>query len=309
MAAVMIAQPIEPRPMLALLIRLGAIAALATMAAMIKYASQTGIHLVEILFWRQATAIPVVLAVVWLTSGSLASLKTSRPGAHALRGLYGSVGMVLNFSAVIMLPLAEATVIGFSAPIWAVILSMVMLKDRVGPWRWSAVLLGFAGIVLIAQPGSGHIPLAGALVGLAAAFMIALISIQIADLGRTEPSLTIVFWFAMLATPLCALGLPFVFTPHTGEQWLILCALGVSGTLGQFLLTAAFRYGKVASVIVMDYSSLFWATLYGWLIWDMLPSQWTYVGAPLVVAAGMIITWREHVLARRRFADQRQAGA
>lgn len=308
MAMRMSPHPIEPRPMLALLIRLGAIAALATMSALIKYASQTGIHLLEILFWRQAMAIPLVLAVVWLSNGSFASLKTNRPGAHGLRALYGSIGMVLNFSAIIMLPLAEATTISFTAPIWAVILSMVLLKDQVGPWRWSAVVLGFSGILLITQPGSGHIPLAGAMVGLAAAFMIALISIQIADLGRTEAPLTIVFWFAVVATPICALGLPFVIEPHTGEQWLILFGLGAIGTLGQFLLTAALRYGKVSSVIVMDYSSLFWATLYGWLVWDMLPTKWTWIGMPLVVGAGLLITWREHTLARREFVDQRQAG-
>jgi drug/metabolite transporter (DMT)-like permease len=298
----------EPRPMLALLIRLGAIGALATMAAIIKYLAESGVHLVEILFWRQALAIPMVVAWVWISTRSLASLRTTRPRAHALRGIYGLTGMILNFGGVILLPLAEATTMGFTAPIWAVILSMLLLKDKVGAWRWSAVLLGFAGILVIAQPGSGHIPPLGAAVALGGAFMIALISIQIADLGRTEQPLTIVFWFAMVSAPLCALGLPFVMQAHTTEQWLLLGALGAAGTLGQFLLTASLRYGKVASVIVMDYSSLFWATLYGWLIWQQLPGPWTWIGAPLIVAAGIIITWREHRLARRRFVDQRQVG-
>jgi len=304
----MTSHSVEPRPQLALLIRLGAIGALASMSALIKYTSESGVHLVEILFWRQAMAIPVVLAWALMTTRSLAVLKTSRPGAHGLRALYGTIGMVLNFSAVIILPLAEATTMGFTAPIFAVILSMVLLKDKVGPWRWTAVLLGFAGIVLIAQPGSGHIPLFGAMIALGAAFMIALISIQIADLGRTEKPLTIVFWFAAVSAPICALGLPFVMEAHTPKQWLLLAALGATGTLGQILLTASLRYGKVSSVIVMDYSSLFWATLYGWLIWETLPTPWTWIGAPLVVAAGMIITWREHKLARRKFVDQRQVG-
>ena len=304
----MTSHSVEPRPLLALLIRLGAIASLASMGALIKYTSESGVHLVEILFWRQAMAIPVVLAWALITTRSLVVLKTSRPAAHGLRALYGTIGMVLNFSAVIILPLAEATTMGFTAPIFAVILSMVLLKDKVGPWRWTAVLLGFAGIVLIAQPGSGHIPLFGAMIALGAAFMIALISIQIADLGRTEKPLTIVFWFAAVSAPLCALGLPFVMEAHTPEQWLLLAALGATGTLGQILLTASLRYGKVSSVIEMDYSSLFWATLYGWLIWDTLPTPWTWIGAPLVVAAGIIITWREHKLARRKFVDQRQVG-
>ncbi len=304
----MISHSVEPRPQLALLIRLGAIASLATMAALIKYASQSGVHLVEILFWRQAFAVPIVLIWAFAADRSLASLRTSRIGAHGKRALYGTIGMVLNFSAVILLPLAEATTLGFTAPIWAVILSMVLLGDKVGPWRWGAVLLGFAGIVLIAQPGSSHIPPLGAAVALAAAFMIALISIQIAELGRTEKPITTVFWFAAISAPICALGLPFVFELHSLHQWLVLAGLGAAGTMGQFLLTASLRYGKVASVIVMDYSSLFWATLYGWLIWETLPTPWTWVGAPLVVAAGLVITWREHVLARRPFVDQQQAG-
>ena len=165
------------RPLLALLIRLGAIAALATMSALIKLASERGIHLLEIMFWRQFLTIPIALAWVMATSG-LAALATKRPGTHFLRGLYGTVGMVLNFGAVILLPLAEATTINFTVPIWAVLLSILLLKEKVGLWRWSAVLLGFAGILVIAQPGGGHFPLNGALVALGGAFMIALISIH-----------------------------------------------------------------------------------------------------------------------------------
>lgn len=299
---------IQPRPLLALVIRLGAIASLATMSMLIKLNSESGVALLEILFWRQALAVPVVLAWVWMMQRSFASLATKRPGAHAKRGVYGLIGMVLNFGGVILLPLAEATTMGFTAPIWAVILSMLLLKDKVGPWRLTAVLLGFAGMLVIVQPGSGHIPAFGAAVALGGAFMIALISIQLAELGRTEQPLTIVFWFAMLCTPLLALAMPFVMEAHSLKQWLLLGGMAVSGTLGQVLLTASFRYGKVSSVIVMDYSSLFWATLYGWLIWDMLPTPWTWIGAPLVVSAGLIITWREHKLARRAFVDQRQAG-
>lgn len=297
------------RPLLALLIRLGAIGSLATMSALIKYVSESGVHLVEILFWRQAIALPILLVWGLVATGSLAFLKTSRPGAHMRRGLYGTIGMVCNFGGVVLLPLAEATTMNFTAPIFAVLLSMLLLKEQVGAWRWSAVLLGFAGIVVIAQPGSGSLPLFGALVALAGAFMIALISIQIADLGRTEQPLTIVFYFAAVSTPLCALGLWFVMAPHSALQWGLLGALGVVGTLGQLLLTASLRHGRVASVIVMDYSALFWAALYGWLIWDTLPTIWTWIGAPLIVAAGIIITWREHTLARRSFANGRQPAA
>ncbi|AKH42009.1 drug/metabolite transporter (DMT)-like permease [Altererythrobacter atlanticus] len=286
------------RPLLALLIRLGAIAALSTMSALIKLASARGIQLPEIIFWRQFVTIPILLIWVLATSG-LATLSTRRPGTHAARALYGLVGMILNFGAVILLPLAEATTINFSVPIFAVILSTLLLKEQVGIWRWSAVACGFAGILLITQPGSGHIPILGAMVALGGAFMIALISIQIADLNRTEKPITIVFWFAAISTPVAAIALPFTYTPHSGFEWLLLLAIGVFGSIGQLLLTAALRFGAVASVIVMDYSALFWATLYGWMLFDMLPPASTWIGAPLIVAAGIVIAWREHLLARR----------
>ena len=298
----------EPRPLLALLIRLGAVAALSSMAALIKYAEASGVHLVEILFWRQFLALPILIGWAMMSGAGLAAFATARPGAHLKRGIYGLIGMVLNFGGVILLPLAEATTMNFTTPVWAVILSVLILKDRPGIWRWSSVLAGFAGVLLIARPGSGAIPLLGAAVALSGAFMVALISIQIADLGRTEKPLTIVFWFAAVSTPICALGLPFAVSAHTGQQWLLLGAIGVTGTIGQLLLTAALRLGEVASVIVMDYSALFWATLYGALLFGTLPVPGTWVGAPLIVAAGLVITWREHRLARRRLANQRHAG-
>jgi len=292
--------PPATRPQLALLIRLGAIAGLATMSALIKLASQRGIHLFEIMFWRQFLTLPLIMGYALATTGSLKALATKRPGTQVMRGIYGTIGMVLNFGAVILLPLAEATTINFTVPIWAVLLSIVLLKEKVGVWRWSAVLLGFLGILVIAQPGTsgGHFPLYGALVALGGAFMIALISIQVADLNRTDKPLTIVFYFACVTTPITALALPFVMTAHDTHSWLLLLGIGLSGAIGQLLLTAALRFGKVASVIVMDYSGLFWATLYGWWLFDMLPPASTWLGAPLIVIAGLVIAWREHRLTR-----------
>jgi drug/metabolite transporter (DMT)-like permease len=195
----------------------------------------------------------------------------------------------------------------FTAPIWAVILATLLLKEKVGIWRWSAVALGFAGVLLIAQPGSGDIPLYGALVALSGAFMVALISIQIADLNRTDTPVTIVFYFALFSVPMTAVALPFVATAHDTAGWLLLLAIGIAGVIGQLLLTAALRFGPVASVIVMDYSQLFWATLYGWLLFASLPPPSTWLGAPLIIAAGLVIAWREHRLSRPTLRDLARA--
>ena len=287
------------RPLAALAMRLCAALVLSAMFALAKLLSESGVPLVDILFWRQVPTI--VLVLCWLAMrGQLGRLRTERPGSHGRRAVYGVIGMVLNFGAVTLLPLAEATTLNFTSAIWAVILSSLLLKEAVGRYRWAAVLLGFIGVVVITQPGHSPIPLFGAAVGLGAAFMIALISIQIRDLGRTEEPLTVVFYFALFSVPMLLPVLLWQGAPaHSPYHWALLAALGLTGLLGQLLLTASLRYGSVASVIVMDYSALIWATLFGFLLFDRLPSSTTWLGAPMVVLAGLIIAWREHHLSRR----------
>ncbi|MXP45302.1 DMT family transporter [Allopontixanthobacter sediminis] len=289
----------QQRPLFALVIRLGAALVLSLMLVFVKLLGESGVHLLEILFWRQVVTIPL-LAGWFYFSGRMLLLKTDRMALHGKRAAYGIVGMVLNFGGVLLLPLAEATTFGFTSAIWAVILSAILLREQVGPYRWAAVILGFAGVVIIAQPGGGDIRLYGALVAIGAAFMIALISIQIRDLGKTEHPLTIVFYFSAFTTPILALAMPFVAQQHTPYQWSLLAGLALFGILGQFLLTAALRVGTVSTVIVMDYSAIIWATLFGWAVFEHLPPASTWIGAPLIIAAGVTIAWREHFLTRKR---------
>jgi drug/metabolite transporter (DMT)-like permease len=249
----------------------------------------------------------MILAWV-LARGRYDVLKTKRPKAQALRGVYGLIGMFLNFGAIALLPLAEATTLSFTAPIFAVVLSIVLLGEKIGAWRLAAVVLGFAGVLIIAQPGGGHLPLFGAAIGLGGAFMIALISIQIADLGRTEHPFTIVLWFATMSSVVLLVPVLILGHAHTAHEWLLLLATGVIGSIGQFLLTASLRFGKVTSVIVMDYSALIWATLWGWLIWQVLPPATTWLGAPLIVGAGIVIAWRERRLHKRSISAAEPIG-
>ena len=285
-------------PLLAIALRLGAMVMLSTMFMLAKLAGQQGVSLPELIFWRQAMSVPVILS--WLlATENLRALASRRMTNHAMRATTGTVGLCCNLGAATLLPLPEATTLGFTTPFFAVLITALILRDKVGVWRWAAVVLGFAGVLIVAQPGGAPIPPLGLMFGLGSGVIVAIVSFQIRDLSRTEAPITCVFWFAFFGAALSSILLPFYARPHSSSAWLLLVAVGVAGTAAQFLLTAALRYGQVATVVVMDYTALIWATLYGWGIWGTLPPQTTWLGAPLIIAAGLIITWRERYLSRR----------
>lgn len=286
--------PVQQRPFLALGLRLAAALGLSSLYMLVKLIHQHGVSLAEIVFWRQAGALPLIS--IWLmATGQMWQLKTKRLKSHATRSAMGMLGMLANFGATILLPLAVATILGFTTPLFGVMLSAIVLKEHIGPWRWLAVGLGFAGVLVIARPGAMPVAPLGALVGLASGLMVAVVAIQLRDMGRTETPLSVVFWFSLFGTLVMLPSVPFTYTPHTPLIWAGILGMGLIGTVAQVLLTASLRYGPVSTVVVMDYSSLLWTTLYGWLIFDQMPPGSTWWGMPLVVAAGLIITWREHV--------------
>jgi drug/metabolite transporter (DMT)-like permease len=285
------------RALLGLMLRAAAMLLLATMFMLVKLAGDSGIAAPEVMFWRQAVTVPTLLGGLALT-GNLGLLRTNRMASHARRAMTGTFGLLCNVSAAMLLPLAEATTLGFTTPLFAVVISALVIRQHVGPWRWAAVTLGFAGVLIVAQPGHVPVSLLGVAAGLTAGLVVASVSFQIRDLSRTEAPVACVFWFGFYGTVFAGVLMPLYATPHTAWQWLLLIGIGLAGTGAQLLITLALRHAAVATVIVMDYTALIWSTLYGWLIWDQLPPRVTWLGAPLIVAAGMIITWREHRMAR-----------
>ncbi|MEZ0497752.1 DMT family transporter [Sphingomonas sp. IW22] len=276
-------------------LRLLAVALLGTMAALVKLAEARGAALGETMFFRQLCALPIVLG--WLTAtGNLKSVRTKRFSAHLGRTAAGLLGMTATFGSIHLLPLAEATSFQFAAPIFATLLGALWLREPTGVHRWSAVLMGFAGILIIAQPGGHGVPLTGAAVGLAAAFMIAVISILLRQIGRTESAGATVFWFSLLSVPPLGVAWLLDFRAHDAATWALLAAVGAVGGAGQIALTAALRHAPVSVVVPMDYSALIWATLFGWLLFDQLPSDTTWIGAPLLIGSGLYIALREHRL-------------
>lgn len=286
----------------ALGLRLFGISCLAVMGVLIKLASDAGVKLPEIMFWRQSLAVPVVVVAIMAGPG-LSSVVTSRFGAHVKRSAMGLISMSFNFGAVILLPLAEQTTLGFAVPIFATILSALILKEQIGRHRWCAVLAGFVGVLVVVRPGGTAIPAMGALVGLSSAIMISLTSLQIRDMGRTEAATTTVFWFSLLSVLPLGLLLPFFMTAHNATEWLLLCGIGTLGGIGQLGLTGALRLAPVSTVVGMDYVSLVWSTLFGWLIWDHVPGPATWLGATIIIASGLYIALREHRLSIDRSRD------
>ncbi len=292
----------RPRPLLALGVRLLAAAALATMGMLVKLAGERGAHLIELIFWRQLLTLMLLGTGLTLT-GRLAMLRTRRLPAHARRAASGLFGMIFTYGAVLLLPLAEATTLGFTAPVFAVLIAIVLFRERIGPYRWGAVVMGFAGVMVVMQPFSGlheGVTLAGVAVGLVAPFMVALISFQLQDLNTTENPWSIVFWFAALTTPIAALALPFVIAGHDPVTWALILGMGLVGAAAQMLLTTSLRFGSAAVILLMDYTALLWASFYGFYIFDRAAPARLWLGAPLIIAAGLLIAWRERQLAKAK---------
>lgn len=246
---------------------------------------------IQIVFLRNLIAVPLIGTVI-LTAFGAASLRTKHLRLHALRGALMVAGASLYFTALIYMPLAEATALVFSAPIFITALSVPLLGEHVGWRRWGAVLLGFVGVLVIVRPGSAAFQLSAILpVGTALCYAIFMISARWID--RAEGLWTMML-FAMLFPMIYAA--PFAvmnWTPVLQGDLVLFVAIAVSGSLGLALIGQAFRMAPAAIVAPFDYTALIWATGLGWLIWGDVPMAWTILGAAIIAASGIIIIRRE----------------
>jgi drug/metabolite transporter (DMT)-like permease len=289
--------PLTQNRLLGIALRIGAMTCFGGMAAAIKLGDQAGVSLPELAFYRFAFGLAPLLIWIALTRNA-GAWRTERPLAHLARGMIGLTTMVLGFAALTYLPLAEAATIGFAAPFFAVALSALILGEPVGRHRWSAVALGFVGVLIVMQPGGSHLPAIGLAFAVLAAFGGAAVTITLRQIGRTETTPTIVFWFTCFSMAVTGLFLPFYGQAHDARTWAILLALGLFGGLGQLFLTSALRFAPVSVVVPFDYTQLLWAVLLGWMLFDTHPAASTWAGAALIVASGLYTLFREHKLGR-----------
>ena len=263
----------------------------------------------QMVFFRSAFAIlPVVL--VYAIRGELATaVRTSRPLGQLGRGLLSVGGMFTNFSALTRLPLADATAISFASPLITVALAAIILKERVRIYRWSAVLIGFSGVIVMLIPHldigryaviGGAAAAAGSMFAVISAFCNAGTVIQTRRLTKSETTSSIVFYFSLVCAIAGALTLPFAWHSPTPRELVALIALGVLGGFAHILLTESYRYGTASLVAPFDYTSMLWALLLGYWLFGELPDALVYVGASIVAAAGLFVIWRERQLGLQR---------
>lgn len=253
----------------------------------------------EMVFYRSLFGLPVVLFWVLRSKGGLASLSTRRPMVHVWRCALGVTGILLIFQGLKLLPLADATTIGFTAPIFATLLSILFLKEKVGRHRWTAVVLGFLGVLVMVRPGAeGAPPLAGLLFALGGAFVAAAVTVTLRQLGKTESATAIVFWFFVACATVG--GVLTLIDGHS-HSWVVLAVLaagGLAGGLAQLLMTTSLQHAPVSALAPLDYLQMVGAVVLGWLLLSDAPTAATLAGAALIAGSGLYTAWRERVLHR-----------
>ena len=267
----------------------------------------------QMVFFRSAFAIlPVV--VIYAIRGELATaVRTGRPFGQLGRGLLSIGGMFTNFSALTRLPLADATAISFASPLITVALAAIILKEHVRIYRWSAVLVGFAGVIVMLVPHFelGAYATAGVATVAAVGSVLALISavcnagtvIQTRRLTQSETTSSIVFYFSLVCAIAGALTLPFAWHSPTGSELVALISIGVLGGIAHIFLTESYRHASASVVAPFDYSAMLWALLLGYWMFGELPSALVYVGAAIVAGAGLFVIWRERQLDLKRMPE------
>jgi drug/metabolite transporter (DMT)-like permease len=251
---------------------------------------------IEIAFYRNLIASVPFLVLVFVLGRRDVLVIRSKPSLVGLRAVLGAVSLMTTFAAFSLMPMAETTVLLFTASLFIPVLGVFFLGERVGPWRWAGVVIGFAGVAIMAGP-AGSVNMLGVAVALGAALMHATLQVVLRYLGRYESPETVTFYFLVIGTLLTALPLPFVAVMPTMSEVPLLLGVGLSGALAQWLLSVAFRNAPAAIVTVFNYSGIVWATVFGWLIWNDWPLPSVLAGAAIVIASNALIIWRE---SRRR---------
>ena len=247
---------------------------------------------IEIAFYRNLVATALFLVLVFGSGRRDILVLRSKPTLVGVRAVVGALSLMATFWAYSLMPMADTTVLMFTASLFIPVLGIIFLKESVGRWRWAAVVVGFGGVVVMAQP-TGNVYGLGIAVALGATLLHAALQIILRYLSRYENPATIAFYFFLIGTVVTALPLPFVAVRPAVEDIPLLFGVGLSGAAAQWLLSTAFRNAKASIVTVFNYSSIVWATLFGWLVWNEWPLPEVIIGGAIVIASNLLMIWRE----------------
>ena len=252
---------------------------------------------IQIAFFRNFFGLVVFLP--WFLRYGFAPLRTNQLKLHALRAVLNVCAMFAFFSALGMTPLARVTALGFTAPLFATLLSVVVLGEVIRLRRWTATICGFLGTLVILRPGFAEIDL-GSLLSLFAALLWGCTLIVIKVLARTESSITITSYMNILLTLLSLVPALLVWRTPEGTQWLWLLAIGVLGTLSQVAITQSLKEADTGAVMPFDFCKLIWVAILGYLFFAEVPDLFVWLGGAIVFASATYIAIRESRLARAR---------
>ncbi len=246
--------------------------------------------------WARFTGHLIVMLAVFLPQYGWRLFATRRPAVQIGRGLLMLVGNAMFVVAIASVPLATASAIGFTAPLIVTALAVPLLREHVGIRRWSAVLIGFAGALVIIRPGAGFSDPMLMLLLLGSA-MHALYLIATRWIGRYDDPATSIVYSALMGSLIMSLVLPFSFVwPRDLFDLAMLGSLGLIGAAGHYLVIRAFRHGPAAAIAPLSYVELVGTASLGYLIFDNFPDLWTWVGAAIIIASGLYIALRERRL-------------
>jgi drug/metabolite transporter (DMT)-like permease len=276
------------------LLMAAAAACYAILHGSVRYVSSQ-LHPFEITFFRNLFGL-IVLAP-WFVVHGLEPLRTRRIGLHLLRASSNVIAMLMFFMALSMTPLAQVQALGFTAPLFTTVLAIFILGERVRLRRWTALMAGFIGALIIVRPGFQPID-TGSLLTVASAAIWAFTLITIKLLSRTDSAVTITAYMVLLMSPLSLLPALYYWTWPSPEMWLWLVVCGVSGTIAQLLMAQSFRVADATVVLPFDFTKIVWGALIGYLAFGEVVDIWTWIGAGVIFSGVTYITYRERNLAK-----------
>ena len=248
------------------------------------------IHPFEVAFFRNFVAL--LVALPWFLKIGTATLKTRRLGLHLLRAILQTVAMLMFFVALSLSPLVILSAISFAAPLFASLVAVVMLGERIRMRRGLALVVGFAGVLVVLRPGFSDLN-PGVLLALASSSLWAFAIIFIKILTRTESNATIIAYMTLFMTVLTLIPAVFVWQWPSAGQLAWLTAIGMAGAVGQLLVTQSLRIGEATLVMPLDFMRLIWVSLFGYAFFAEIPDFWGWIGGVIIFASGTYISFRE----------------